>query len=316
MSFETPENFNPIVVPKEDAVKRFRPLTNEERKELEPENMKKSEESKEDASPWMRASWQNPENQTERKIEINIREELQFFEKLYGENFGLKIDQKEIISIWNKNYESMKKEIEMYGYDTVLIIPEDLPLEEILNRELIETMDEGAKKGKVNQTWQSDDFKKSGSFAGVKNLEKPKYRIILTKGEQNIYKTNDPLLKATLGKNMETLLGLTGAEITKKIQSKQSLGVDFQTEIGGKKIIVQAEGLSLAEYVIFQRAYFEKNQKHLDESGWTWLPKSFSGPRVVDASWDPVARQLSVNARGSSISIGILGLRLSRSFSK
>jgi len=92
------------------------------------------------------------------------------------------------------------------------------------------------------------------------------------------------------------------------------LPISFTTKVGAQDIDVKAEGLSLAEYMILQRSYFDKTQTHLDEDGWTWLTKSGSGSRVVDANWDPGGRQLYVTAHDPSGSHDDLGLRLSRSF--
>ncbi len=307
--FENPKNFQPFTIDKEEDSKRIRPLTIEEREELGlEEKSKKKKESKETASRVLRASWKNPENQNKREVEIDIEEEIQLFERVY-DNLSVKIDKEEIRSIWKRNFESMKKEIETYGYDTIIIVPEDLPTGESVDREIIETMDEGAGKGKVAATNYLVDKN------SITTPEKPKYRIILTKGEQNIAETSDPLLKATLGKSMEYLTGLSKQEIEQRIQRGDELPIDFKVNTGGHETEIKADGMSLQEYMIFQRAYFEKNKKHLDENGWTWLPKSFSGSHVVDARWLPVVRRLDVFALGASSRDVPLGLRLSRSFS-
>jgi len=285
-------------------------LTIEEKEELDLE-----EKRREIASPVLRAFWKNPENQNERKIEFDIQKEIQVFDKIYSDKLGIKIDQKEVVAIWNRNFESIKKEIETYGYDTVLIIPENLPDEAVINDKIIETMDEGVGKGKIKQTWQSSNFTEGGSFAGVRNLEAPKYRIILTKGEQNMSETNDPILKAIWGKNILGFTGLSEPEIANRIQKGGELPINFKTTVAGKEMEIKAEGLSLSEYMIFQGLYFEKNKKHLDEKGWTWLTKSCSGSRVVGSGWGPGSRRLGVGADDSSSSGGYLCLRLSRSFS-
>ena len=310
MPFEMPKNFQPFTIKKEEDSERFRPLTIEEKEELGLE-----EKRRKIASPVLRASWKNPENQNERKIEIDIQKEIQVFDKIYSDKLGIKIDQKEVVAIWNRNFESIKKEIETYGYDTVLIIPENLPDEAVVNEKIIETMDEGVGKGKIKQTWQNSNFTDGGSFAGVRNLEASKCRIILTKGEQNMSETNDPLLKATLGKNVLGLTGLSESEIADRIQKGGELPINFKVSIAGKETEIKTEGLSLSEYMIFQGLYFEKNKKHLDEKGWTWLTKSCSGSRVVGSGWGPGSRRLGVGADDSSASGGDLGLRLSRSFS-
>jgi hypothetical protein len=101
--------------------------------------------------------------------------------------------------------------------------------------------------------------------------------------------------------------GLDEQEINRRISTNQEMPVNFAN--------IQAEGLSLKTYQIMQRVFFEKTGKHLDESGYTWLLKTGSGSRVVGSRWYPGGRQLGVRADGSGYSFGLLGLRLSRSFS-
>lgn len=315
--FEKPENYQPFIVSKGELAKRWpRELTEEEKSELGMEEKSaKEKESRESISSVLRTSWKNPENKNEREIEIDIQKEIQFFEKLYKDNLGIKIDQKEVMSVWNRNFESMKKEIEIYGYDTIIIVPDNVLPEAFFNQQMVETMDEGSGKGKINKTYQSNNFQEGGAFAGLKNSGKQTYRIILTKGEQNMNETADPLLKATLKKSIEGLTGLSKQEIKDRIQKGGELPINFKENIGGKEMEIKAEGMSLPEYMVFQRAYFEKTGQHLDENGGTWLPKSFSGSRVVCASWVSGDRRLFVYAFDPDDSDGFLGLRLSRSFS-
>ena len=209
-----------------------------------------------------------------------------------------KSNESEIREIWNKNYAEIKGEIEKYGYDSILIIPDNLPGEADVNKKVVETMDEGAGKGKVAATkyWTSNK-------QDISSVGKSKYRIILVHSDQNIYNNPDanPYLKATLGKNIMDLTGLDPKPKSKKeLMAARNCQANFETKINGKKKQIQAEGLSLEEYEIFQRIYFEKTGKHLDESGWTWLIKSRSGSRVVSSYWYPDARQLTVYADAPS----------------
>jgi len=73
------------------------------------------------------------------------------------------------------------------------------------------------------------------------------------------------------------------------------------------------EALSLEDYLVFQRKYFEKNQKHLDKNGGTWLSTK-SGSRLVGSSWGSGNRRLSVDAIVLEYSSGNLGVRPSRCF--
>lgn len=261
----------------------------------------------------IKAVWENPKTKEKKEIILNIDEEIKYFKDFY-EKHGLEteINEKEVKQIWQRNKKEIQKEMATYGYDTLLLIPEKLPSLEKLNQKLIETMKE-PKEGRVNQTWQSANFKEGGSFAGVKNTEKPKTRIVLTKNVQNL--NNDPILNVTLGKDMMQLTGLSKEEVQKRIQNQEPLELNFETTINNQKIKIQSGGPSLEEYLIFQRKYFEKNKKHLDEWGWTWLSGSLSGSRVVLSSWCPDDRQINIHAYSPGDSSGISGIRLFRSFS-
>lgn len=320
MPFETPKNFQPYTASEEET-KHLRPLTMGEADELGIGKKKREKKSlPENFDPLLAASFQNPETGKEREISFDIGKEIDFFEELYRKNLGLSLDKTEIISIWGQNYQEMKKEIGIYGYDALLIIPANLPEEEVFNRSVIDAMEEniGGVQTKVSGTYQSADFKAGGSFGGVRNSEIPHYRIILAHSDQNIRNNPaaNPFLKATLGKNIMTASGIDAAELQRRIAGNHDILVDFEATIGKQKTRIRAEGLSLKEYEIFQRVFFEKNGKHLDEDGWTWLIKSFSGSRVVYSRWSPGDRQFSVFADDPGFARGSLGLRLSRSFKK
>jgi len=179
---------------------------------------------------------------------------------------------------------------------------------------------------KVAKTYQSDSFKNGGSWQGAQSIEKPKTRIILVHSAQNL--EDHPILKATKGKNIPNLTGLTKEEVEEKIQNQEPLSVNFEGFVKNKKnqeirVNIQAEDLSMEEYLVFQRIYFEETGKHLDEIGWTWLLKSRlkasglpAGSRVADAGWSPYDRQLFACANYPEDRYDDLGGRLSRSFSK
>jgi hypothetical protein len=253
------------------------------------------------------ASYTNPETSEQKEIRINIvqmiREQREFHKK---HNLPV-FNEQEIRQIFRKHKAEIQKEMETYGYDTILIIPENLPDTESLHQKM---------SAGYNETYQNNNFKEGGSFAGTKTSESKKTRIILTHPDQNIYENDqaNPFLKATLDKDIMQLSGLTEPEINQRIQSNQPIPINFETAINGKTIKIQSEGLSLDEYLLFQRQYFEKTQKHLDEKGWIWLLKSRSGSRVAVAHWYPADGRLNVSADVPGISSGLLGCRLSRSF--
>ncbi|MBI5230226.1 MAG: hypothetical protein HY981_02950, partial [Candidatus Magasanikbacteria bacterium] len=75
-------------------------------------------------------------------------------------------------------------------------------------------------------------------------------------------------------------------------------------------------GLSESSYLIYQRDYFKRTGKHVDDKGWTWLPEStkqLSG-RVSSASWDPGGSRLDFDSYARDDRGGGLGCRLAGSF--
>jgi len=139
------------------------------------------------------------------------------------------------------------------------------------------------------KTYEGDDFnKEGGSFKGV--IEKTdKTRIVLlhSKNAQNL--ADRPELAETKGKTAEVFI-----------------------KVGEK--------LTLTDYLIFQKQFFEATGKHLDEEGYTWLPgstvkKDSGGIRVVRADCDSHGGgRLSVDADDADRLSSHMGCRLSRSF--
>jgi len=288
----------------------------EKTKELKIEIEEKLKSLKEKITPKkIIAKFSNPETtKTENKdkdIEIDLEKEIQWQKEFYKKHKLPEFNEHEVKQILRINKKGIEKEMAQYGYNQILIIPEKLPTSEELNEKM--TDGDG-----YFTTWQSDNFKNGGGFVGSKTSESKKTKIILTHSDQNILKdeNTNPFLKQTLGKNILQLSDLIEDEIQEKIRTNQPISINFETQINNQTKKIQAEGLSLNEYLILQRQYFEKNnqQKHLDEKGWTWLPKSCSASWVVLACWNPSGRRLFVIASGLVYSSGRLGCRLSRSF--
>lgn len=255
----------------------------------------------------IKANFTNPENNETKEIKINIQEIIKEQQEFYQNHNLPNFNKQEVNQIFRKHKKEIQKEIETYGYDTIIIIPENLPNTEELNQKMSE--------GYV-ETYQSDNFKNGGGFAGTKTSESKKTKIILCHSNQNIYENPQAnvFAKQTLNKNILQLSGLTEPEIQTRIQNNQSISINFETQINNQTVKIQSEGFSLNEYLIFQRQYFKKTNNHLDANGWSWLLKSCSASRVVHARWDPGAGQLHVDADDSGHSAGYLGCRLSRSF--
>ena len=131
-----------------------------------------------------------------------------------------------------------------------------------------------------NGYYESTNFKEGGAFAGAvsQNVDKP--RLVLVHKTQNL--KDRPELASTF--NIK--------------------GQDVKLDLA----------LTLEDYLIFQRKYFEETGKHLDADGWTWLATK-SGARLVYSAWSPDYRELDVDAHDLDYQAGRLGVRPSRCFS-
>jgi len=130
-----------------------------------------------------------------------------------------------------------------------------------------------------NPTHEGSNFKAGGSFAGAKSQNTDKPRLVLVHKTQNL--ADRPELKATFN-------------------------------IKGQ-YVKQDQILTLEDYLVFQRKYFEETGKHLDVAGWTWLATT-SGTRLVSASWNPGTTQVDVDADDLDYQAAYLGARPARSF--
>ena len=127
--------------------------------------------------------------------------------------------------------------------------------------------------------YTTPDFNKEGGFASVVSPNRDKPRLILVHDSQNL--KDRPELKQTLN-------------------------------IKGQDVKLD-QALSLEDYIIFQRKYFEETGKHLDEDGWTWL-SSKAGARLVYSDWIPGNHRLRVSANILGFRDGSLWVRPSRCF--
>ena len=212
--------------------------------------------------------------ETRETIEIDFEKRLEQSINFY-KNHSIDIPDdfaEKMKDIWERNQDEIKNAIEEKGFDEILLIPENVPLEEL---------DKKMTEGYKSETYLSDNFKSGGSWSGVKEDNETRMVLVHKKNAQNL--KDHPLLKETLGKTAEFF-------------------------------IKAGEKLNLTDYEIFQREYFEETRKHLDEDGWTWLPGSKSGSRVVSSDFNPGDGQVYVDADDPGSSGDGLGCRLSRSF--
>ena len=144
--------------------------------------------------------------------------------------------------------------------------------------DLAEKMKEKMREAKY---WEGDNFKEGGSFEKAQSQNQDKVRIVLTHKAQNL--KDHPELAKTLN-------------------------------IRGQDVPLD-QTLSLEEYLILSKKYFEETGKHLDEYGATWLSTE-SGSRLVYSHWNPSNGKRSVDASDFSDQRGSLGFRSSRSFTR
>ena len=176
--------------------------------------------------------------------------------------------------IWIRNREAIEEEIKNMKYDRVLIFPDTLPDTVSLHLKMTEG---------YNPTFEGQNFKDEGSFQSSVTTDEGFHILLLHNAEE--IDGNSHLL-ATKGKSIDEL----------------------------EAIFEKASGLSLSEYLIFQKMYNEETGKHLDTLLWTFLPKTKSGSRVVNATWYPGNGRLNVGVHDSGDRYDIRGCRLSRSF--
>jgi len=236
------------------------------------EKMKAKLDSREPLSqttPEISTEYTHPDGKKEtitQDFEAKLQDFLSFYQKT---NLDVPPDFEDTArEIWDKNQTEIEQAIEQNGFDDILIIPGNIPLEEIRN-----------KMRMGSGYYESSNFKEGGDFAGAvsQNVDKP--RILL------IHKTKELIDRPELA----STLNIKGQDVK------------------------MAEALTLQDYLVFQRKYFEETGKHLDETKYTWLATK-SGARLVSSYWDPDDGELIVAASDPGSHIDSLGLRPARCF--
>jgi hypothetical protein len=276
------------------------------------------------------ANFKNPEKSPEEleknpeTIKFNIPEIIEKQKAFYAGKEGMPtFNEQEINQILRKHKAEFQKEIEIYGYDTIIIVPANLPSTAELNKALIEST-----LNVAGTSWGIE-------LEEIEIMGDQKTKIILTHKDQYIYENDEanPFLKATLGKNIPGLVlnispdewsKMKNAEKKEKNQEamqklKQGAGINFETEINGQKKQIKAKGFSLDEYMLIQGQCYEETRmqgkvEHLDEKGWTWLPESRSTSRVVISCWRTDFNHQNVYAHASDYSSGSVGCRFCKIF--
>ncbi len=278
-------------VPLEEFRQRFRKMTPEEKAAHEAKMRPPGEHS----AVSELVAWVKDKEGREQEVRIDLAERLKYWGGFYRRhNVDGAAPLPEKVKLTAEQKQKMQ-ELMAEGFTQMIIIPENLVDDPQITKDA---------KGKITAknpkyarlhaamsagytgTYQGDNYKADGGLEGGQDRTK-KFRIILTKDVRNLQ--DDAQFKATLGKSLADL---------------------EQSEL--KKY----SGFSESAYLIYQREYFERTGKHLDEIGWTWLPDS-SRPgfgRVSYANWDPASVQLLFSSRDRVYPYDSLGCRLAGSF--
>lgn len=235
------------------------------------------------SSPEISATYTHP-NKKKETITLDIEAKLEEFTDFYNKTkLDLPPDFEETIKdIWEKNQTEIQEAIEQNGFDDLLVVPGNIPLQDL------------AEKMKMGKGYyEGDNFTSGGSFAGAvsQNVNNP--RIIL-------YHHTETLSEISQRTGLDVHLNITGADVEKLFKSNPNNYLS-----------------TLEDFLVLERKYFEDTGKHL--SDWrkksaNWLPGTKAGARLVHSHWDPGGGKLGVGADDLGHQDDDLGVRPSRSF--
>lgn len=220
--------------------------------------------------------------------------------------------------IWTRNYESIKKEIATYGYDYVLIVPDNLPPLEALHNKMSRGYD---------PTGKDDMFTIDGSFSQVKDSKsRNNFHLLLLHSNTNF--TSQPLLDSTNEVSPMNLIFNKDLDRREKDHAMDDLiksqgdvlinlplkNITFGDSRELKNNVIRTEGLTLKEYLIFQRQVFEATRKHLDDDQYCWLLASALEGQLLMAGWREHLNRIELLADDSCRNYVDAWCRLCRSF--
>jgi hypothetical protein len=216
----------------------------------------------------------------------------------------------------------MKEQIEKFGFNWAIIIPEGL----VGEPEMEEYTDKDGKKKKrikegsnkeykklhelmskgYNATSTGDNYKEDGKFEGTQDKRKG-LRIILTRKDKE------------LGDNL--LFAETKNKSAKELEDWIKEG---KTKDGTELKEYGLTGITESEYLVMQREYYEEktregktgDEAHIDVIDWTWFLESGRPVlgRVPAGGWGSASQSLYFYSGGSVGRSDHLGGRLAGSF--
>jgi hypothetical protein len=248
-------------------------------------------------------TYTNPETKTEYQedIHIDIEQQIQEHIAFYNQtNIDIPPNfQETVLDIWNRNYTEIQSQIEQFGFNGVLIVPGNIPLETLfknMNTPDGEENDNQPHKG----FYLGDNFKNAGGISTCISIGTDKPRIIL------YHKKTLPEIQEQNG--VDVHLNITA-------QDAQSLYEQNPSHYLG----------TLEDLIILERITYKPKTRPQDTdfhiSNWNtksacWLPdtKQQGSSRFVYCFWDPVLSALYVDANDALYSHLALGCRPSRYF--
>ena len=243
---------------------------------------KGNKENEKVAKPVISAEWHGKNSkgkEVKETITMDIEKYLEKFISFYEET-GVVLPpefEETIRDIWEENQTEIQKDIEQNGFDSLLMVPGNIPLAEL------------AEKMKMKNGYSF--YNVNGDFSNVKSQGVGEPRIIL------YHNATLPEIQEKYG--IDVHLNITGGDAEKLFEKNPNNYLR-----------------TLPDALVLERSS-TKGEKHLSDwtkrSG-QWLPGSKAGARLVRSGWLPGFDWLSVNAFGPGSHVGRLGLRPSRSY--
>src|SRR3989339_453185 len=265
-------------------------------------------------------------------IEMDLEKELALYREFYKRRKVNWIKLPDHISVDTKTKKQMIKLIETTGMNWFAIIPDGLTGEP----EYEEEEGVGDRRAALAMTGAALAMtgaalaKTGAALATTKVLKKPaehykELHELMSEGykEATYYSGNyndDGGIGASVDsrKGLRIVMARKVKEMTEDEKLKETIGKsinDLKAE-GGMFEKYGVGGMTEAEYLIFQRIYFEEKTEHLDETRWTWLAsrrRSRSGC-VPCGHWSPGSGGLDFFSFGPAHQSGNQGCRLAGSF--
>lgn len=115
------------------------------------------------------------------------------------------------------------------------------------------------------------------------------------------------IINSKTGQNNRIVLTFKAKELTDRPELMQTININGYDGY-------DAVTLSLEDYLIFSKKYFESTEQHLDETKGIWTSNSTDTSLSINVNWDRISHSLLLTACSPSIHNFSIGARPSRSF--